>query len=217
MGKKIGLGCLVIGLAVLIGGGYFAYTSFVKPLMSSVTVLEDIDQTNSQINDQSSYTPPQSGELTENQVERFVEAQREIRQGLETRLAEFQQKYEELNAELENRQPTFNEITGAWSDMIQMYADAKQIQVEALNSHDFSLQEYRFVQQSFYQALGVELFTYNIDQIAASAKEGNFNMDMSEYENLQEQMNEVPEKNRELVSPYAEDAESWITFAWWGL
>jgi len=217
MGKKIALGCLGIGLIILIGGGYFAYTSFVKPLMSSVTVLEDIDQANTQIEDQSTYNPPEGGELNENQVERFVEAQKEIRQGLEARLGEFQQKYEELSAELENRQPTFNEITGAWSDMIQMYADAKQIQVDALNSHDFSLQEYRYVQQSFYKALGVELFSYNIDQIAASASEGNFNMDMSEYENMQEQMNQIPERNRELVSPYAEDAESWITFAWWGL
>jgi len=217
MGKKIALGCLGIGLLVLVGGGYFAYTSFVKPLMSSVTVLEDIDQANTEIEDQSSYSPPETGEITENQVERFVEAQKEIRQGLEARLGEFQQKYEELSAELENRQPTLNEITGAWSDMIQMYADAKQIQVDALNNHDFSLQEYRFVQQSFYQALGVELFSYNIDQIAASASEGNFDMDMTQYENMQEQMNQIPEQNRELVSPYAEDAENWITFAWWGL
>jgi hypothetical protein len=100
---------------------------------------------------------------------------------------------------------------------INQYADAKQIQVDALNNHDFSLQEYRFVQQSFYQALGVELFSYNIDQIAASASEGNFDMDMTQYENMQEQMNQIPEQNRELVSPYAEDAENWITFAWWGL
>ena len=217
MGKKIALGCLGIGLLILIGGGYFAYTSFVKPLMGSVSVLQDIDQTNTQINDQSAYSPPESGELNENQIERFVDAQKEIRQGLEARLGEFQQKYEELSAELENREPTFNEITGAWSDMIQMYADAKKIQVDALNSHDFSLKEYRYVQQSFYRALGVELFSYNIDQIAASASEGNFDMDMSQYENMQEQMNQVPEKNRELVGPYAEDADNWLVFAWWGL
>src|SRR6056297_3852007 len=217
MGKKIALGCLGIGLLVLVGGGYFAYSTFVKPLMSSVSVLEDIDNTNSKIDNQSTYDVPEDREISETQVERFVDVQKEIRQGLEARISEFQKEYEELSAELENREPSLTEITGAWGDMIEMYADAKQIQVDALNNHDFSLQEYRFVQQSFYQALGVELFSYNIDQIAASANEGNFNMDMSQYENMQEQMNQVPEQNRELVSPYAEDAENWITFAWWGL
>lgn len=217
MGKKIALGCLGIGLIIVIGGGYFAYSTFVKPLMGSVSVLEEINESNAQIENQSSFTVPESREINENQVDRFVDVQQEIRQGLETRFGEFQQKYEELSAELENREPTLNEITGAWSDMIQMYADAKQIQVDALNNHDFSLEEYRYVQQSFYQALGVELFSYNIDQIAASASEGNFNMDMSEYENLQEQMNQVPELNRELVSRYSENADDWLMFAWWGL
>lgn len=217
MGKKIALGCLGIGLIIVIGGGYFAYSTFVKPLMGSVSVLEEINESNEQIQNQSSFTVPESREINENQVERFVDVQQEIRQGLEARFGEFQQKYEELSAELENREPTLNEITGAWSDMIQMYADAKQIQVDALNNHDFSLEEYRYVQQSFYQALGVELFSYNIDQIAASASEGNFNMDMSEYENLQEQMNQVPEQNRELVSRYSENADDWLMFAWWGL
>lgn len=217
MGKKIALGCLGIGLLVVVVGGYFAYSTFVKPLMSSVTVLEEIDKSNAQIDNQSSYTLPEDRELEEEQVARFVDVQKEIRAGLEARFSEFQQKYEELSADLENREPTFNEITGAWGDMIKMYADAKQIQVDALNNHDFSLQEYRYVQQSFYQALGVSLFSYNIDQIAASASEGDFNMDMSQYENLQEQIDQVPEQNRELVSQYSEDAENWLVFAWWGL
>lgn len=217
MGKKIALGCLGIGLLVVVVGGYFAYSTFVKPLMSSVTVLEEIDKSNAQIENQSSYTLPEDRELEEEQVARFVDVQKEIRAGLEARFSEFQQKYEELSADLENREPTFNEITGAWGDMIKMYADAKQIQVDALNNHDFSLQEYRYVQQSFYQALGVSLFSYNIDQIAASASEGDFNMDMSQYENLQEQIDQVPEQNRELVSQYSEDAENWLVFAWWGL
>jgi hypothetical protein len=217
MGKKIALGCLGIGLLIVIGGGYFAYSTFVKPLMRSVSVVEEINESNTQIENQSSFSAPENKEINENQVERFVNVQQEIRQDLEVRFGEFQQKYEELSAELEGREPTLNEITGAWSDMIQMYADAKQIQVEALNNHDFSLEEYRYVQQSFYQALGVELFSYNIDQIAASASEGDFNMDMSEYENLQEQIDQVPEQNRELVNQYSEDSEDWIMFAWWGL
>jgi U3 small nucleolar ribonucleoprotein component len=106
----------------------------------------------------------------------------------------------------------------AWGDIVDLYADAKQIQVEALNEHDFSLSEYRFVQQSFYNALGMELFSYNIDQIAEAASQGNFNMNLEEYEKQQAEMEQqVPQINRELVSQYADSAENWLVFSWWGL
>lgn len=217
MGKKIALGCLGIGLIVIVGGGYFAYSTFVKPLMGSVSVLQDIHEKNSKIENKSTYTIPVDREITENQVERFVDVQKDIRSGLENRFTEFQEKYDELSAELENREPTLNEITGAYADLIELYADAKQIQVDALNDAGFSLEEYRYVQQSFYQAMGVELFSYNIDQMAEAASSGNIDMDMKQYQNLQEQIDEVPEKNRELVNQYTEDAEDWLVFAWWGL
>lgn len=217
MGKKIALGCLGIGLIVIVGGGYFAYSTFVKPLMGSVSVLQDIHEKNSEIENKSTYTIPADREITENQVERFVDVQKDIRSGLENRFTEFQEKYDELSAELENREPTLNEITGAYADLIELYADAKQIQVDALNDAGFSLEEYRYVQQSFYQAMGVELFSYNIDQMAEAASSGNIDMDMKQYQNLQEQIDEVPEKNRELVNQYTEDAEDWLVFAWWGL
>ena len=143
--------------------------------------------------------------------------QREIRQNLENVLTEFQEKYDELGQELENRDPTLREMMNVWGDLIGLYSDAKQVQVNALNNAGFSLEEYRFVQQSFYQALGVELFSYNIDQIARAAAEGNISLNMEEFEAAEQQMREVPERNRQLVAPYADSAEDWVVFAWWGL
>lgn len=218
MGKKIAIGCLVIGLVVLIGGGLLTYNFVYKPVMGSVSSLQEIHEKNEQIDNQSNYQAPADNELTENQVERFVAVQKQIQQGVEDRLEEFQQKYEELDAELQNREPTLTEIMNAWGDIVDLYSDAKQIQVEALNEHDFSLQEYRYVQQSFYNALGMELFSYNIDQIAEAASQGNFNMNLEEYEKQQEELEQqVPQMNRELVSQYADSAESWLVFSWWGL
>ncbi|WP_234571380.1 hypothetical protein [Rhodohalobacter sp. 614A] len=218
MGKKIAIGCLVIGLVVLIGGGLLTYNFVYKPVMGSVSSLQEIHQKNEQIDNQSTYQPPADNELTENQVERFVSVQQQIQSGIEERLAEFEQKYEELDSELQNREPTLTEIMNAWGDIVDLYSDAKQIQVEALNEHDFSLTEYRFVQQSFYNALGMELFSYNIDQIAEAASEGNFNMNLEEYEKQQDEMEQqVPQVNRELVSQYADSAENWLVFSWWGL
>lgn len=218
MGKKIALGCLVVGLVVLIGGGLLTYNYVYKPVMGSVSSLQEIHEKNEQVDNQATYQVPADNELTENQVERFVAVQKEIQQGVENRLEEFQQKYEELDAELQNREPTLPEIMNAWGDIVNLYADAKQIQVEALNEYDFSLSEYRYVQQSFYNALGMELFSYNIDQIAEAASEGNFNMNLEEYEKQEAEMEQqVPQINRELVSQYADSAENWLVFSWWGL
>jgi flagellar basal body-associated protein FliL len=218
MGKKIALGCLGVALVVLIGGGYLTYTFVYKPVMGSMESLQQVHQQNEQIENQSTYSEPADGELTETQVERFVAVQKQIQSGVENRLTEFQQKYEQLDSELQNREPTIREIMNAWGDIMGLYTDAKQIQVEALNDHDFSLEEYRFVQQRFYQALGVELFAYNIDEIAAAASQGDFqNMNPEEFRKVQQEMEQVPEINRELASQYADSADAWLVFSWWGL
>ena len=218
MGKKIALGCLGVALVVLIGGGYLTYTFVYKPVMGSMESLQQVHQQNEQIENQSTYSEPADGELTETQVERFVAVQKQIQSGVENRLTEFQQKYEQLDSELQNREPTIREIMNAWGDIMDLYSDAKQIQVEALNDHNFSLDEYRFVQQRFYQALGVELFAYNIDEIAAAASQGDFqNMNPEEFRKVQQEMEQVPEINRELVSQYADSADTWLVFSWWGL
>ncbi len=218
MGKKIIFGCLGVGLLVLIVGGYLFYSMVVKPITGSLDTLKEIHETNEQIVNRTPYQPPPTGELTENQVERFVAVQTEIRHGLEARFAEFEKKYEELSDDLEERDPSFREIMNILGDVVKLYSDAKQIQVDALNREGFSLQEYRFVQQSFYQALGVELFAFNLDMIAKAASEGDIDFDLDEFEDRKKyKLDEVPEKNRELVAPYTDSADVWITFAWWGL
>ena len=215
------MGCLGVFLLLLIGGGLLTYNYIYKPVMGSVSSLQEIHETNNQIADQSTYEAPADHEMTEGQVERFVAVQKQIQSGVKDRLNEFQQKYEELDQEMknQNREPNLTEIMGAWGDIVDLYSDAKQIQVEALNEHDFSLQEYRYVQQSFYSALGMELFSYNIDQIAEAASQGDFqNMNLEQFEKQQSEMEQrVPQVNRELVSQYADSAESWLVFSWWGL
>ena len=220
MGKKIALGCLVVGLVLLIGGGLLTYNYVYKPVMGSVSSLQEIHEKNERIDNKSTYQAPADNQLTEHQVERFVSVQRQIQSGIEERLAEFEEKYEELDQDMQsqNRDPNITEVMGAWGDMIDLYSDAKQIQVDALNEYDFSLQEYRFVQQSFYSALGMELFSYNIDEIAEAASEGDFNMNLEEYEKQQDELEEqVPQVNRDLVAPYTDSAEEWLVFSWWGL
>lgn len=218
MGKKIVFGCLGVGLLVLIVGGYLFYTNVMKPISGAVGSFKEINEANEQVVNRASYEPPPSGEMTADQVERFVAVQSQIRERLDDRLNAFQEKYDELSEDLKGRDPSFRQIMNVLGDVAKLYGDAKRIQVEEINKVGFSLDEYRFVQRSFYRALNMELFAYNLDAIARVAGEGDINIDLDELEQAQEDVREeVPEKNRELVAPYAESAEEWIKFAWWGL
>ncbi len=217
MGKKIAIGCLGVFLIVVVGGGFAGYHFLWKPMMGGFSSLQNIHQLNTQIENRQSYSVPADGELNERQVERFVAAQQQIQAGLEDRLLVLQNKYEDHAAEWEHRDPTFRELMSAWDDLIVAYTDAKEIQIQALNEHGFSLEEYRYVQGSFYQALGMEMFQYNIDKIAEAAASGNFEFNLEEFEEAQTQIEQVPERNRELVAPYANSAENWAPFAWFGL
>lgn len=217
MGKKIAIGCLSLFLIVVVVGGFAGYHFFWKPFMGGFSSLQNIHQLNTQIEDQQSYSPPADGELNERQVERFVATQEQIQSRLEERLMVLQNKYEDHAAEWENRDPTFRELMAAWDDLIEAYTDAKEVQIQALNNHGFSLEEYRFVQGSFYQALDMELFKYDIDKIAEAAASGNFDLNLEEFEEAQPRVGQVPERNRELVAPYADSAENWAPFAWFGL
>ncbi|TVQ65832.1 MAG: hypothetical protein EA360_07795 [Balneolaceae bacterium] len=216
MGKKIALGCLGLFLIALAAGGYFGY-QFIKPFMGGFTSLEEISEANSRISNQSDFARPASGELTGDQVSRFVTVQEDILAGLESRFTDFQDKYEEIGSKWENRDPSFREMANVWGDLFDLFRDAKQIQVDALNRQGFSLSEYRFVQTSFYQALGVELFAFNIDQIAEAAREGLFDLNMDEFEEMRSEMDQIPEVNRRLAAPYADSSERWLPFAWIGL
>src|SRR5690625_3062487 len=117
MGKKIGIECLVVALVVIVGGGYFVYSSFVKPIMSNVYVRNYISEANKQILNKSSYSPPSNKEIMPGQEDRFVQVQKSIRENLENRFADFQQKYEELAEQLDGREPRISDLTGAYSDL----------------------------------------------------------------------------------------------------
>lgn len=182
-GKKIAIGCLGFFLIIVAAGGYFGY-EFVKPFIGGFSSLEEISEANSRIVLQMEYQRPASGELTQDQVTRFAAVQEQILAGLEDRFSDFQQKYEEIGGKWQDRDPTFREMVNVWEDLFDLYRDAKQIQVDALNQQGFSLSEYRFVQSSFYQALGVELFAFNIDRIAEAARDGIFDLNMEEFEEV---------------------------------
>lgn len=212
------IGCLGGFVIVIVIGGSLAYFFLIRPVMSGLDTFSEIHQTNERIENRDPYDPPTTGELEKEQVERFVSVQRTIRDKMEQRLSDFEEQYEEISDDWQQQEPSFRKALAAWSELGELYADAKQVQVEALNEEGFSLQEYRFVQSTFYQTLGFELLPYNVNSIAEAASKGDLRMDLEEF---RDQQKEIPEetlrKNRELVADHTNEAEEWLVFAWWGL
>ncbi len=218
MGKKTVFGCLGIIVLLMVVTGFLLYAFLIRPALTAFSTLEEIHQANERIENREPYDPPPTGEMEEEQVARFVSVQRRISEQLQEKIEELQVQYEEISQTWEEREPSIREMVTAWGDVLQLYADAKNIQVEALNEEGFSLQEYQFVQQAFYQALGVELLGYNLDSIAEAAKQRDLAMDLDEFKTEPKEFSEEAlEKNRKLVSEYSENAEEWLLFSWWGL
>ncbi len=218
MGMKKPLGCLGVFVVLIAAGMFMVYAFVVRPMMGSWNTLREIHQVNERIENQQPYTPPEPGALVATQVERFVAAQRQINDRLEQKISGLQEQYNELSEDWQDREPSIREIVTAGSDLLQLYADAKTIQVEALNEQEFSLEEYRFVRNAFYRSLGYELMPYNLDAIAAAAGEGKLDMDPGAFKMQREDIpEEIHERNRDLVAPYTDSADEWLIFSWWGL
>ena len=211
-------------MVIVLAGGIITYTLLVRPIQSGLSSLDDIHRANERIENQEPYEPPEEGALSPGQVERFAATQRIMHQRLQEKLATMQEKYEELSEEWKTREPSVREAMGAWGDVIKLYADAKAIQVDALNAEGFSLAEYEFVRSSFFRTMGVDVLPYRIDDIAKQVSERESMMDLRDFQDFEQFQRDLPEmseealeKNRELVGEYSEEMQDWLFFAWWGL
>ena len=216
--KKWVFGCL--GLLLLVGGGagvgayYFVYRP-ARDYMASFTQLRVVPQLNQQVKNQDAFTAPAGGELTAEQVDRFLRVQEALRKSLGARLDELQAKYHTLqpNADGNGQHPSFGQIMGALKDLSGLYVDAKRAQVEALNAEGFSLAEYDWTRGCIYQAAGIPVDTGLRDAIHALAS--GQKPDLSHVSDGTSAA--VPDKNRELVAAHVDELAQGAGLAFFGL
>lgn len=203
---RIAIGCLVVLLAVAAAGGV-AWFKFVKPGMDFagdvVRFGEEFQQLDRSITNRARFTPPGDGILDERQFERFLAAQSGIRARMEAHLGPLNEKYSELKAKLDadDAEPGLRDLAGAYRDFGGLLLEAKRAQVEALNTQNFSQQEYLWVRQQVYLALGE-----SVGAMAAVEGAGD-----------QPRTRLVPEESVALVNPHRETLMETHVLAWWGL
>ena len=220
--KKFAIGCLIIVvlcLAVLSVGGFYLYRA-ASPVIDSARSylqgLSELGELEKDITNQSPYTPPPSGELTDVQVQRFVRVQDNVRAALGQRMTEIEEKYKHLkpNADRSDPPSPLDMISGL-GEIAGVFTQARRLQVNALNQESFSQEEYSWVRDRIFQAAGVEV-TNMIDlrKLEDAVEKGTGINDIG-IERMPRP--KVPEKNRALVKPYLNKMDEWLPFAFFGL
>lgn len=221
--KKILGGCLIVLVIAIVGfgvAGFYAYRA-ARPMFDNaadyVARARELSTLSDQVNNQSPYTPPASGELTTSQVERFIAVQGRVRSELGDRWTEFEKTAESFKQRAENKQSewSFSDITAMASNFMGIYTEARKAHVTALNVHKFSDEEFSWVRLRVYEAGGMQLAgSFDTSAIEALVRGG---AEKSGVAVPKITMRRVPEGNIKLVTPHAAKLKEWLPMAMLGL
>jgi hypothetical protein len=220
--KKLLFGCLVIvvlGGIVAAMGAYILYRAaspFIEDARTYYQGMSQLSEIERQIENTSAYAPPASGELTEDQVQRFVRVQQQLRKALGQRMTEIEAKYQHLKANSDSHVPVaMTDVLSGLRDITNVYVDARRYQVEALNVERFSQEEYAWVRDRMFQAAGMEVTSrIDVEKLEEAIRRGTGVEDIG-AERLPRP--NVPASNRALVKPFLEQMTDWIPLVFFGL
>jgi hypothetical protein len=101
-----------------------------------------------------------------------LQVQTRVRQRLGANAAAIERNYKSLLDKKQNDITDMPALLSAYRDLAHALIDAKRAQVEALNDTGLSLDEYRWIRNQAYRALGVPLVDMDIAQIVEQARNG---------------------------------------------
>ena len=206
-------GCLGVVLVLLLALGGAAWWFVVRPLQQMASVVEQvatIERLDERVSNRSPYAPPEGGELSEAQLERYIAVLETVQRDLDQSLRQLQQRYEDLDG----RQPELADIprlAGAYLDLFRLMVQAKEAQVAGLNAQGFSVAEYQWVRTQVLGALGLQGAGYDISDFAQAFSEGRDPTAGSAPSAP------VPEANRALVAAHADALDEVAFLALFGL
>jgi len=215
--KKLAIGCgvvLVLVGIVTAGVGYYVYRQ-ASSMFAQLRELDRLPEIERGVRVQSTYTPPASGELTVAQVERLVKVQEGVRQRLGQRFAELEAKYKTLIDKKEATAADVPALLGAYRDMAAAWMEAKRSQVDALNSVDMSLAEYKWIREQTYRALGVPYMDFDVSKIVEHIRSGRGNVEPGQIGGAIGPSG--PENNRKIIEPFKKRLEENLPLASFGL
>lgn len=209
-----GVVLLLTGIAVA-GAAYYLY----RQVSSAVVQLAELGQLpdiERNIRNRAEFVPPASSELTASQIEKLVQVQGEVRRRLGEHMAAFEAKYKTLAQKENAGLSDAPALLRAYGDLAATWLDAKRGQVEALNAAGLSLEEYRWIRDEAYRALGQPFLDLDISRLMDEARQG-----VSSAEPAGQLQGSVgpagPESNRRLIERVKKQLEENLALASFGL
>ena len=209
--KKLLLGCAVVSVLLVVGGGALGYFFVYRPAreyVASFAHLQEIPKLNEQVRNKATFTPPAGGELTPEMIDRFIKAQDTLRERMGGRVKQLEVKYKGFD---QSHQPSLSEMLGALKDLGGLFVEAKRAQVEALNQTGFSLEEYQWTRNAIYLAIGMPVHE-NLEEALRKAAG-----DSAAEEAMRDIRVQVPDANRKLVEPFTKKLGDNAALAFFGL
>ena len=230
--KKIAIGCGIVLVLLMIGGAIAAWFVYRKAagvyehakasLESTVagfTELGKVPEIERQVRNTSPYAPPESGELTADQVARYTKVQVQVRQMLGDRFKRLDEKHRAMMQRFDKHQESaldLPELIESYKDLAGIYVEGKQAQAQALNTEGFSLPEYRWIQKQAYAAIGLPVMNMDIAKVIDDIKAGRTSDQTSPPMSLPAGPS-GPEANKALVAPHRKMLEDNASLAFFGL
>jgi hypothetical protein len=172
--KKLAIGC---GIALLLTGitaagiAYYVYRQ-VSSTVTQFAELAQVPDLELGVRNRAPFVPPASEELTDSQVTKLLQVQSEVRRRLGERMAAFEAKYKTLTEKDNASVGDAPAILRAYGDLAATWLDAKRGQIEALNGAGLSLDEYRWIREQAYRALGLPFVDLDISRLVNDARRG---------------------------------------------
>ncbi len=193
------VGCMAVLAILLLIGAALAWWFVARPFQQVVQAAQQtvtIQQLDSEVTNRSPFVVPEGGLLTEDSVVRYVAVLETIRDDTTGRLAVLEERYEAFGGERPTTFTAIMQLAGAYRDFFNLLAETKRSQVNALNQHGFSVDEYEWTRREVLKAAGM-----------GAAGIGNLNTFLSSVTGdggapRQIDMSPAPAENIELVSPY---------------
>jgi hypothetical protein len=172
--KKLAIGCglvlLVTGIAAA-GVAYYVYRQ-VSSAVTQFAGLAEVPDLERGVRNRTPFVPPASEELTNTQIEKLLQVQSEVRRRLGERMAAFEARYRTLAQKKDASLGDAPAILSAYGDLASAWLDAKRGQIEALNTAGLSLEEYRWIRDQAYRALGQPFVDLDIGRLVNEARRG---------------------------------------------
>jgi hypothetical protein len=160
--KKGLIGCLVVGLLLIVVGGGAAYWFVLRPMWNAGSAivnnakdLASAAQVEDSVNNKSPFTAPADGKLTPAQVQSLVAVLTAMQSAMGADFDVLKAKYDAIEAEQKAKGQNGNlqQAMGAYADFSGLLLKATKAQAAALNQQNMSLDEYHWIRGQAYSAI----------------------------------------------------------------